>query len=82
MVSLATIVIGVYLIHDGLLSMGGLIACYLLSSRAMAPIGQVAGLLVQYHSAATAFESLARSAPASAWASSAASVRARPRSRS
>ncbi len=58
MVSLATIVIGVYLIHDGLLSMGGLIACYLLSSRAMAPIGQVAGLLVQYHSAATAFESL------------------------
>lgn len=58
MVSLTTIVIGVYLIHDGLLSMGGLIACYLLSSRAMAPIGQVAGLLVQYHSAATAFESL------------------------
>ena len=58
MVSLATIVIGVYLIHDGLLSMGGLIACYLLSSRAMAPIGQVVGLLVQYHSAATAFESL------------------------
>ena len=58
MVSLATIVIGVYLIHDGLLSMGGLIACYLLSSRAMAPIGQVAGLLVQYHTAATAFESL------------------------
>ncbi len=58
MVSLSTIVIGVYLIHDGLLSMGGLIACYLLSSRAMAPIGQVAGLLVQYHSAATAFESL------------------------
>jgi len=58
MVSLATIVIGVYLIRDGALTMGGLIACYLLSSRAMAPIGQVAGLLVQYHSAATAFESL------------------------
>lgn len=58
MVSLATVVIGVYLIRDGALTMGGLIACYLLSSRAMAPIGQVAGLLVQYHSAATAFESL------------------------
>ena len=56
--SLATVVIGVYLIRDGALTMGGLIACYLLSSRAMAPIGQVAGLLVQYHSAATAFESL------------------------
>ena len=56
--SLATVVIGVYLIRDGALTMGGLIACHLLSSRAMAPIGQVAGLLVQYHSAATAFESL------------------------
>ncbi|ENO91340.1 MULTISPECIES: type I secretion system permease/ATPase [unclassified Thauera] len=58
MVSLSTVIIGVYLISEGELTMGGLIACYLLSSRAMAPIGQVAGLLVQYHSAATAFESL------------------------
>ncbi|CAM5351717.1 type I secretion system permease/ATPase [Thauera mechernichensis] len=58
MVSLLTVIIGVYLISEGELTMGGLIACYLLSSRAMAPIGQVAGLLVQYHSAATAFESL------------------------
>jgi ATP-binding cassette subfamily C protein LapB len=57
-VSLVVIVIGVHLIGEGLLTMGGLIACYLLSSRAMAPIGQVAGLLVQYHSSATALESL------------------------
>ncbi len=58
MVSVATIVIGVYLIDQGLLTTGGLIACYLLSSRAMSPIGQVAGLLVQYHTAATALQSL------------------------
>ncbi|NMG73851.1 type I secretion system permease/ATPase [Aromatoleum diolicum] len=57
-VSAAIIILGVYLIRDNLLSMGGLIACYMLSSRAMAPIGQVAGLLVQYHNAATALASL------------------------
>jgi len=58
LVSVAMIVIGVYLIGEGQLSMGGLIACYLLSSRAMGPIGQVAGLLVQYHNASTALASL------------------------
>lgn len=57
-VSVSMIVIGVYLIGDKQLSMGGLIACYMLSSRAMAPIGQVAGLLVQYHNASTALRSL------------------------
>ena len=57
-VSVVVIIIGVYLIGDGALSVGGLVACYMLSSRAMAPIGQVAGLLVQYHVAATALNSL------------------------
>lgn len=57
-VSVSMIVIGVYLIGEHQLSMGGLIACYMLSSRAMAPIGQVAGLLVQYHNASTALSSL------------------------
>jgi len=38
--------------------MGGLIACTMLASRAMSPVGQVAGLLVQYHTAATALTSL------------------------
>lgn len=58
MVSLGVILIGVHLIGEGALSMGGLIACYMLSTRAMAPIGQVAGLLVQYHNASTALTSL------------------------
>lgn len=58
MISVATIIIGVYLIAEGRLSMGGLIACSMLSSRAMAPIGQVAGLLMQYHSASIALKSL------------------------
>ena len=57
-VNIAVIVVGVYLISDGTLTLGGLIACSMLSSRAMAPIGQVAGLLTQYHNAATALTSL------------------------
>ena len=57
-VNVAVVVVGVYLIADGGLTLGGLIACSMLSSRAMAPIGQVAGLLTQYHNAATALQSL------------------------
>jgi ATP-binding cassette subfamily C protein LapB len=58
LVSLAVIVLGVYRIGDGMLSMGGLIACTMLASRAMAPFGQVAGLMTQYHNASTALTSL------------------------
>lgn len=58
LVTVAVIVIGVYLIARGQLSMGGLIACSMLSSRAMAPFSQVAGLLTQYHNASTALTSL------------------------
>ncbi|WP_421682628.1 type I secretion system permease/ATPase [Stutzerimonas urumqiensis] len=45
------IVLGVYQIIDGQLSMGGLIACYMLSGRALGPLGQVAGLLTRYQQA-------------------------------
>jgi ATP-binding cassette subfamily C protein LapB len=57
-INLAIVIIGVYLIADHSLTMGGLIACTMLASRAMAPVGQVAALLVQYHTAATALTSL------------------------
>lgn len=57
-VSVAVIVIGVYLISAGELSMGGLIAASMLSGRAMAPLGQVAALTTQLHHVKTAFESL------------------------
>ncbi|MCO4322140.1 type I secretion system permease/ATPase [Aliidiomarina quisquiliarum] len=57
-VAISMIVIGVYLVIAGELTVGGIIAAYLLSSRAMAPIGQAAGLLGQYHNAATAMTSL------------------------
>ncbi len=57
-VSGAVVVIGVYLIIDQELSMGGLIAAMVLSGRAMGPLGQMAGLMMQYHNARTALESL------------------------
>ncbi|MFO7909722.1 type I secretion system permease/ATPase [Halomonas sp. BLK-85] len=57
-VSVVVIIIGVYLIIEGDLTQGGLIAAYLLSSRAMAPISQAAGLMAQYHQSATALEAL------------------------
>ena len=58
LINLTIVIIGVYLISERQLTMGGLIACTMLASRAMAPVGQVAGLLVQYHTAATALTSL------------------------
>jgi ATP-binding cassette subfamily C protein LapB len=58
MVAVAIIVTGVYLITQGELTQGGLIAAYMLSSRIMAPVGQSAALMMQYHQAATALESV------------------------
>ncbi len=56
--NVSMMLIGVYLIHDQVLSLGGLIAAYMLSTRTLAPIAQVAGLMAQYHHATTAFQSL------------------------
>lgn len=57
-VGMSIIILGVYLLIDGQLTQGGLIAAYLLSSRAMAPVSQAAGLLSHYHQAATSMELL------------------------
>ncbi|TVQ69633.1 MAG: type I secretion system permease/ATPase [Chromatiaceae bacterium] len=57
-VAVCIIIVGVYLIIDGNLTQGGLIAAYMLSTRAMAPISQAASLLAQYHQSATALQSL------------------------
>ncbi len=57
-VNVVVVIAGVYLIADGKLSMGGLIACTMLTSRAVAPLGQMVGLLMQYHNAKVALTSL------------------------
>lgn len=57
-VGIAIIVVGVFLIVEGELTQGALIASYLLSSRAMGPLSQAAGLLSQYHHAAASYDTL------------------------
>lgn len=52
------IVIGVYLIDAGTLTMGALIATVMLSGRATAPLGQVVGLAIRYQQAKAAMDSL------------------------
>ena len=56
MTSVATVVIGVYLIADNALSMGALIACTQLTGRAVAPLGQLAAVLVQFDGTRNAYE--------------------------
>ncbi|MGY2377460.1 type I secretion system permease/ATPase [Pseudomonas sp. SDO524_S393] len=52
------IIIGVYLIDAGDLSMGGLIATVMLAGRATGPLGQVIGLAVRFQQAKAALGSL------------------------
>jgi len=48
---MAVIVAGVYTIIAGNLSVGALVASYMLSSRVLAPLGQIAGLITRYQQA-------------------------------
>ena len=57
-VSVSVVLLGVYLIADNKLTMGGLIASSMLASRAIAPLGQLVGLLMQYQTARTSLGSL------------------------
>ena len=52
------IVLGVYQIIEGNLSMGGLIACYMLSGRALGPLTQMSGLLTRYQQARVTLDSV------------------------
>ena len=51
LVSVGVLIVGVYLLIGNQISMGAIIAASMLAGRAMAPFGQVAGLLMQFHSA-------------------------------
>ena len=48
---MATIVAGVYSIIAGNLSVGALVATYMLGGRVLAPLGQIAGLITRYQQA-------------------------------
>lgn len=55
---ISAIVVGVYLISDGKLTMGALIACSILNARALAPLSQVVSLLVKLNQSMTALKAL------------------------
>lgn len=52
------IIYGVYLIKEGELTMGSLIACTILSSRSIAPFARVASLISNYEHTKTAYDTL------------------------
>lgn len=52
-VSIVVVIVGVYLLMEAKLTMGGIIAASMLAGRMLAPLGQVAALLTQYHNART-----------------------------
>lgn len=47
--SVIVVIVGTYLIADGQITMGGLIAAVILTGRAMAPLAQVAGLMTRFN---------------------------------
>jgi ATP-binding cassette subfamily C protein LapB len=58
LVSVAVVIVGVYLLMNNQVSMGGIIAASMLAGRALAPFGQVAGILMQYHQAKSGLASV------------------------
>jgi len=54
----SVVIVGVYAIQVGELTIGGLIACTILNGRAIAPIVQVANLLIRYKQSKVALNSL------------------------
>ncbi len=57
LVNISVVVIGVYLVQDGM-TMGGIIAASMISGRCLAPLGQVVGLMMQYHNAKASLKSI------------------------
>jgi ATP-binding cassette subfamily C protein LapB len=56
--TVVVVLIGVYMIKEMELTMGGLIASVILSSRAIAPMGQVVGLIASYEQTKTAYDTI------------------------
>ncbi len=56
--SILVVLFGMYMVADGTLSVGGLIAAVILGGRAIAPIGQIANLMTRYHQASGALKTL------------------------
>ncbi len=53
---IGVVIVGVYLISHHMLTMGGLIACSMLTGRVTAPLAQVASLITRYYQARAAVQ--------------------------
>ncbi len=60
LVTVGVVVVGVYRIAAGEMTVGALVACTIIAGRTMAPLGQVAGVLTRFHQAKMAYEALNR----------------------
>jgi ATP-binding cassette subfamily C protein LapB len=58
MSSVAVLVLGVYRVSDGLISMGGIIAAVILTGRAVGPMAKVAALMTRYNQTVTSLRQL------------------------
>jgi len=58
LVTVGVVIFGVYRISEGLMSVGALVACTIITGRAMAPLAQVAGILTRYHQARASYDAL------------------------
>lgn len=56
--SVFVILVGMYMVHSGSLSMGALIACVVLSGRALTPVAQISQLMTRYHQAMGSLKTL------------------------
>lgn len=56
--SVILVLMGMYLVRDGDMTMGALIATVMIGGRAIAPIGQVANLMTRYHQTRSAMKRL------------------------
>ncbi len=57
-VTVGVVIFGVYRISEGLMTVGALVACTIITGRAMAPLAQVAGILTRYHQARASYDAL------------------------
>ncbi len=56
--SIIVVLAGMYMVQDGVMTMGSLIAAVIIGGRAIAPIGQIANLMTRYHQAGGALKTL------------------------
>ena len=56
--SIVVVLAGMYMVQDGVMTIGSLIAAVIIGGRAIAPIGQIASLMTRYHQAGGALKTL------------------------